>query len=193
MSIVLLLGTLPAPLLTDRCGRRMLFTVSAFFQGLSSIVIGSLGLATMVRQGEGWTCTNAIAGWTVAVSVLVFVFNFGYGWGPLVWVYCAEMFPLRTRSRCLGLTTMANWIGVYIVGRMTPILLGSIGFAAFLMFSFASLAALMLSMWLPETKGCMLEHIDQLFDQKLGVSDKKEQTSCTKSKENNTSSQVTTV
>lgn len=191
MSAVLVLGTLPAPVLADLCGRRMLFALSAFFQGLPSIVIGALGLSTMVRQGEGWSSTSVSAGWTVAVSVLVFVFNFGYGWGPFVWVYCAEMFPLKYRSRCLGLTTMANWIGVYIVGQLTPILLNSIGFATFLLFSLSSLAAILLAKWLPETKGVMLEHVDHLFDDKFGSPAGKRHGSCDpKSQEISTESEA---
>eukprot|EP00415_Alexandrium_ostenfeldii_P000590 UN0590 len=78
------------------------------------------------------------------------------------------MFPLRSRSRCVGLTTMSNWVGVYIVSQFTPVLLDALGFGTFLLFSLGSLLALSLALWLPETKGEVLEHIDQLFDRKVG-------------------------
>mmetsp|Transcript_23324 Transcript_23324/g.59547 ORF Transcript_23324/g.59547 Transcript_23324/m.59547 type:complete len:508 (+) Transcript_23324:83-1606(+) len=168
-NLVLLLGTTPAPFLMDRLGRRKLLAWSAALQGLPSLVIGIAGLTSMVREGDNWRTTNEVAGYATAIAVLIYVFNFGYGWGPTVWVYCGEMFPLKVRSRCVGLTTMSNWIGVYIVGQMTPILLANLGFGAFLLFSACSVLSFALALWLPETKGVVLERVDELFDQKLGV------------------------
>ncbi|CAE7242545.1 unc-43 [Symbiodinium microadriaticum] len=51
-----------------------------------------------------------MAAYVTVSMVFTFVINFAYGWGPMVWVYCAEMFPLRSRSRCVGVTTMSSWI-----------------------------------------------------------------------------------
>merc|ERR1711908_106316 len=87
----------------------------------------------------------------------------------MVWVYCAEIFPLKHRSRCVGLTTMSNWVGNYSIAQFTPMLLEAVGFGTFFLFALACLAALALAHWLPETKGLQLEQIDRLFDQKFGA------------------------
>mmetsp|Transcript_334 Transcript_334/g.768 ORF Transcript_334/g.768 Transcript_334/m.768 type:complete len:144 (-) Transcript_334:125-556(-) len=97
-----------------------------------------------------------------------FVANFAYGWGPIVWVYNSEIFPLRHRSQCVATAACANWIGNYAIAQFTPILLGRFGFLTFYLFGAFAFVAMLLSSWLPETKGVMLEHMQRIFDEKLG-------------------------
>mmetsp|Transcript_40584 Transcript_40584/g.116077 ORF Transcript_40584/g.116077 Transcript_40584/m.116077 type:complete len:440 (+) Transcript_40584:2-1321(+) len=114
------------------------------------------------------TVANSSAGWIIAISAFFFVFNFAYGFGPIVWVYCAEIFPLKYRARCIGVCTMANWVGNFIIAQFTPMLLSSIQFGTFLVFGFFCAISVVLSVWLPETKGVPLELIQKLFDKKSG-------------------------
>ena len=44
----------------------------------------------------------------VAFSCLA-IAAFAVSWAPLVWVVNAELYPLRYRSVCLGLSTASNW------------------------------------------------------------------------------------
>jgi len=152
-------ATFPALVLADRCGRRVLLCLGAAGMALACVVLGTLG---------GRTQSGSMADWLVTGMILFFVVNFAYSWGPIVWVYNAEIFPLKHRSRCMGCTTTANWAGNFVIAQFTPVLLDAIGFATFLIFAVFCLAGLVLAWWLPETKGVMLEHIDRLFDAKLG-------------------------
>merc|ERR1712060_995043 len=77
-------------------------------------------------------------------------------------------FPLKVRGYCVGLTTMAEWTGVFIVNQLTPMMLSSMGFGAFIFPGVFSLAAVFFALWLPETKGVLLEHMDQIFDARFG-------------------------
>merc|ERR1712194_796684 len=52
---------------------------------------------------------------------------------------------------------------------MGPALLEGIGFGTFIVFGAFALTSLVVAVWLPETKGVMLEHIDQVFDSKFGI------------------------
>ena len=45
-------------------------------------------------------------------EVVSFIACFASTWGPAVWVYCAEIFPLRHRARCVGVCTMSHGIEV---------------------------------------------------------------------------------
>eukprot|EP00932_Pfiesteria_piscicida_P010377 SRR837773.21301.p3 GENE.SRR837773.21301~~SRR837773.21301.p3 ORF type:complete len:254 (-),score=93.32 SRR837773.21301:5-664(-) len=112
--------------------------------------------------------TDSTAGWVIAISAFFFVFNFAYGFGPIVWVYCAEIFPARARARCVGVCTLANWVGNFIIAQFTPMMLSSIQFSTFLVFGFFCLISVFLAAWLPETKGVPLELIQVLFDKKSG-------------------------
>merc|ERR1712032_69559 len=92
-----------------------------------------------------------------------FIFNFGYGWGPVVWAYCAEMFPIKYRTLAVGATTDANWVGNIFVAMLPPLLLHSIGFHTFWVFAVVNLIGLALAAALPETKDKSLEEVQQVF------------------------------
>lgn len=163
------LATFPAVLLADRCGRRLLLASSAAGMIVACTVMGIVGV-TLVSKGEsGWRSSDPLAAAVMVTMVAMFVVCFAFGWGPLTWVYCAEMFPLRHRSRSIGWTTTANWAGNFLIAQLTPVLLELVGFGLFFLFGAFALAGLCLALWLPETKGVPLEAIDALFNAKVGV------------------------
>lgn len=156
------LATLPALCLADRCGRRCLLIWGAVGMTISCCIMALVGLA----KDEG----DLLGSYVTISMIFAFVVNFAYGWGPIVWVVCAEIFPLRHRSRCVGLTTMSNWVGNFLIAQMSPVLLETFGFGSFLLFAFFALCALLLACWIPETKNLPLEEIESLFQKKLGGS-----------------------
>uniref|UniRef100_A0A7S2JHX9 Hexose transporter 1 n=1 Tax=Zooxanthella nutricula TaxID=1333877 RepID=A0A7S2JHX9_9DINO len=166
-NFVNFLSTFPAVALADRAGRRTLMLCSSVGMLLACAVMGTTGLLCVSRpDGEKWAVSNQSAGWVIAISAFFFVFNFAYGWGPIVWVYCAEIFPLRYRARCIGVCAMANWVGNFIIAQFTPMLLEAIEFSTFYVFGLFCLVGVFLSAWLPETKGVPLEEVQELFDDK---------------------------
>lgn len=75
----------------------------------------------------------------VTVFCALYVIGFAYSWGPVVWVVCAEMFPIRERGKANSLTTFSNWFWTCIVGAVFPIastasLAGCFGFFAAVVF-----------------------------------------------------------
>merc|ERR1712084_54717 len=103
---------------------------------LASALITILGV-TFTNQNDGTieVLDNA-AGMCIVVAIFLFSAAFAYSWGPVTWVYCAEIFPLKVRGPCVGLTTMSEWAGVFVVNQSTPMLLQSMGFSAFGIFAF---------------------------------------------------------
>lgn len=171
-NLVNFLSTFPAIFVADRLGRRFLLIWSALGMTVSCLVMGTVGTQYIVQTEDGsWMSTSSNAGMVIAGTVFFFVFNFAYGWGPVVWVYTGEIFPLRFRSRCIGLTTTANWVGNWIVAQFTPMLLESVGFLTFCIFGLFCFSALLLACWLPETRGVELEQVGRVFDAKFGTSE----------------------
>merc|ERR1719188_2480441 len=99
--------------------------------------------------------------------IFLFIGSFAATWGPMVWVYCAEMFPQQERSWCVGASTAGNWIGNFCIAQLTPILLGQLRFQTFWIFGLFCLVGMLLACWLPETKGLDLEHVGEIFRHKL--------------------------
>ena len=116
-GVVMVLATVPGILLVDRVGRTVLLRYSAAGMLVSCLVLGIVGSSCMESAACGYAASGAI---------FFFVFNFAYGWGPVIWVYCAEMFPLVHRSRATGATTMANWAGNFCLAFFPPLLISTI-------------------------------------------------------------------
>merc|ERR1712187_338558 len=112
--------------------------------------MGAVGVASMTLGDDGnWTVSSGGAGWVIAISVFFFVFNFAYGAGPIVWTYCAEIFPLKYRARCVAVCTMANWAGNFIIAEFTPVLLDQVQFGTFFIFGTFCIIFAILAAWLP--------------------------------------------
>ncbi|CAF3806858.1 unnamed protein product [Rotaria socialis] len=169
-----LLSTIPALFLFDRLGRRNLL----IFCGLA-MVVGHLVAATIFVTGcnvtettiNGTTATldtvicSSNSGILMLVFTVVFVVFFALSWGPIAWIYAAEIFPLNVRARAISITTGSNWLmGTlmsYILELISP--LGIHG--VFYLFSGLSLLAVVfVYLFCPETRGILLEDIEDEFD-----------------------------
>lgn len=169
LSTVNFLATFPAILCADRFGRRFLLVWGAAGMGAACFVMGYLGCFLTKQVGDDLEPLYDAVPTGLLAMVFFFVICFAASWGPIVWVYTAEIYPLKYRGWCMGLTTTSNWVGNFAIAQLTPILLGTLGFGTFFLFGVSSLVALLLALWLPETKGVLLEHMDLIFEDKFGV------------------------
>jgi MFS family permease len=83
---------------------------------------------------------------------------------PVVWVVCAEMFPMRERGKANSLTTFSNWFWTTIIGALFPIassysLAGCFGFFAAVVF----IATFFVYFYLPETANRTATEIDEEY------------------------------
>jgi len=100
----------------------------------------------------------------VTFCCALYVIGFAYSWGPVVWVVCAEMFPMRERGKANSLTTFSNWFWTCIVGAVFPIastasLAGCFGFFAAVVF----IATTFVYFRLPETANLTAPEIDEQY------------------------------
>ncbi|CAF2952701.1 unnamed protein product [Rotaria sp. Silwood2] len=169
-----LLSTIPALFLFDRLGRRSLL----IFCGLA-MAVGHIVAATVFVTGcdvtesiingttaveERINCGSA-SGILMLVFTVIFVVFFALSWGPIAWIYAAEIFPLNVRARAVSITTGSNWLmGTamsYILELISP--LGIHG--VFYLFSgLTLLAVIFVYLFCPETRGVLLEDIEEEFD-----------------------------
>ena len=102
----------------------------------------------------------------ILILTCVFVISFAYSWGPVCWTVCAEIFPLRLRSRATAVTTASNWTAATAMGKIFPILANRSLPAAFSLFAAVCGAATAFVFFvLPETAGLTLEQVDRAFEQ----------------------------
>lgn len=160
-GVVNILATIPALLVIDRCGRTFLMKWSALGMMTCSAVLAAVG--DVCLEGENFTCGNWAKA-TCTVAICGFILNFAYGWGGMPWVYCSEMFPQKYRTKGVGATTDANWVGNILIAFMPPLMFARWGFDTFWVFVGTNMLCLWVAMTLPETKDKSLEEITYMFN-----------------------------
>ncbi|CAF0849621.1 unnamed protein product [Adineta steineri] len=166
-------STIPALFLFDRLGRRRLL----IFCGIG-MVIGHLAAATVFLTGCTVTKTvmnNIIvnevvncgkhSGILMLIFQVIYIVCFALSWGAICWIYAAEIYPLNVRARAMSLTTASHWfmciIMAYILELITPI---GIHGVFYLFGGLCVLGVIFVYLCCPETKGVLLEDIEEVFD-----------------------------
>jgi MFS transporter, SP family, arabinose:H+ symporter len=154
VGLVNLLFTLVAVALVDKAGRRILLLVGLVAQ---VIALGAVG----------WMFKADVGGIFLLIAILAFIGAFAMALGPIPWILCSEIFPMRVRGRAMSVATFTIWTSCYIVAQTFPMLNDSaaVGPAlTFWIYAACSLAALLFVFFMvPETKGRSLEEIEAGF------------------------------
>jgi SP family arabinose:H+ symporter-like MFS transporter len=150
IGLVNVVFTFVAIFTIDKWGRRPLLLVGIAGAVLSLLIIGilfSLGMTS---------------GPWILLFILAFIACFAFSFGPVCWVVVGEIFPNAIRGKAMALATLSLWIGNFLVGQLTPLLLDGLGSSwTFWIFALCCSPALWLT-WkvIPETKGRSLEDIE---------------------------------
>jgi hypothetical protein len=79
-------------------------------------------------------------------------------------MFCAEVFPNRIRMLCMVMTTCMQWLAQFMVVYSLPYMVVSIKSYTFIFFGICTLVAFVFTyLFVPETKGLLLEDMDILF------------------------------
>jgi hypothetical protein len=77
---------------------------------------------------------NLGAEWGFIVITWIYNFSFSCTNGPLSWIVPAEIFDTRTRSKGVSIATMMSFAFNTMIGQVTPIAMGSIGWKFYILF-----------------------------------------------------------
>lgn len=156
-----MLFTFPAIYLVDRWGRKKLLYVGA---ALMLITMLAAGLAF---QSIGNTIDPSLISQipknVLLAAVIVYIFGFAFSWGPVAWIVCSEIFPLKGREIGMTITTMVNWTFAGLVMRYALSFMDEFGKPSlFYLFSaFCILAIIFVAKFVPETKNITLEELEE--------------------------------
>ncbi|KAM5368011.1 hypothetical protein ACJZ2D_009725 [Fusarium nematophilum] len=173
LNIIQLVGVFSSLWTLDRFGRKTMLLAGSVLTLLPlviiSVMVGLFSDSWPSYRGEGWA----------SVALLLFyMLAFGGSWSPIPWAVPAEVFPSSLRAKGVSISTCSNWINNFIIGLITPPLVKSTGFGAYVFFAaFCLLSFAFVWFFVPETKGKTLEEMDTVFGDRSGVGDiaKKEQ------------------
>jgi len=148
------LATLIAIGLVDKWGRKPIL-----YTGFTIMAVGLGIVGTMMHLGIH---TPGEQIFTV-VMLLVFIVGFAMSAGPLIWILCSEVQPIKGRDFGIAISTMTNWIANFVVGATFLSLLDKFGQAqTFWLYAGFNVVFLLITFFLvPETKNITLEHIER--------------------------------
>lgn len=144
--------TILAVFIIDKVGRKQLI-----YWGVSGMILCLLAIGTYFAWGAGLGLGNGF----MLTFFLAYVFCCAISISAIVFVLLSEMYPNSVRGRAMSIAGFALWIGTYLIGQLTPVLLGWSQAGTFFIFAFMCIPY-MLIMWkiIPETTGRTLEEIE---------------------------------
>jgi SP family galactose:H+ symporter-like MFS transporter len=154
VGIVNVLATFIAIGLVDRWGRKPTLKL-----GFLVMAVGMGILGTMLHIGV----ESEVAKYFSIAMLLMFIVGFAMSAGPLIWVLCSEIQPLRGRDFGITVSTTTNWIANMIVGATFLTMLDTLGNAnTFWVYAALNVVFIFITIALiPETKNVSLEHIER--------------------------------
>ncbi|KAF2816110.1 general substrate transporter [Mytilinidion resinicola] len=156
-AILIFAVSIPAFLVADRVGRRTSILVGGSGLAFCMIVIGSLYASKSVHP------TGAVR-WVVVVLIFAFALTYAFTWAVSAKIYASEIQPARTRAAANCVAQGVNFFTNWLVAFTTPIFLANSSFGAYFLFGFLTLGTvLVLTAYMPETRGRSLEDIQAAF------------------------------
>ena len=155
VGIVNCLTTVIAVFIIDRVGRKQLI-----YWGVSGMIICLVAIGIYFAWGSSLGLGNGF----MLTFFLAYVFCTAISICAVVFVLLSEMYPNSVRGRAMSIAGFALWIGTYLIGQLTPVLLGWSQAGTFFLFA-VMCVPYMLIMWkvIPETTGKTLEEIEQYW------------------------------
>lgn len=150
-----LIMTAVAVLNVDKLGRRPLL-----LGGVAGITISLATLAAYFSFLQDYP-------YLAVGSLLLYVGSYQISFGPISWLMVSEIFPLRTRGRALGVTTLVNFGSNALVALAFAPLQDLVGESyTFVIFGIiGTLALTFIYTSVPETKGLSLEQISAKLEE----------------------------
>ena len=130
------------------------------YAGFWGMSISLFGLALMYYLGPAHGFAIQLL---AIIFIMLFLITFAFSAGPIVWILCAEIFPLNARDFSMVTAVLTNWICNFILAlTFLSVLNGAGPVFTFGGFAVINLIGVALIFWLlPETKGVSLEKIEQ--------------------------------
>ena len=156
VGIVNMLTTVIALLIIDKVGRKQLV-----WWGVGGMI------ACLVAIGSyfAWSGPLGLGTGFLLCFFLLYVFCTAISISAVVFVLLSEMYPNRVRGLAMSIAGLALWVGTYLIGQLTPWMLGSLTPAGtFFFFAFMCFPYLwIMARHIPDTTGKTLEEIENYW------------------------------
>jgi len=153
VGVTNLLFTILAMFFIDRFGRKTL------------LLIGALGMFFSLTGAALHFYDETLFGGGVAIFIISFIAFFAFSQGIVIWVFLAEIFPNKVRSKGQALASFTLWVMNALIGLIFPAALTYLGGGNVFMFFALMMIPFFLFVWklMPETKNKSLEELEKII------------------------------
>ncbi len=148
--------TVLALIIIDKVGRKKLV-----YWGVSGMIISLILIGIYFSKGD----VLGIPSVFLLIFFLFYIFACAISICAVIFVLLSEMYPVKIRGAAMSIAGLSLWIGTYLIGQLTPLMLSSLTPAGtFWLFALMCIPY-MLIVWklLPETTGKSLEEIEEMW------------------------------
>ena len=156
IGVVNMVTTILALLIIDKVGRKTLVYV-----GVSGMILSLLLIGLYFMVGESLDLSSIY----LLIFFLLYIFCCAGSISAVIFVFLSEMYPMKVRGLAMSIAGFSLWVGTYLIGQLTPLMLDNMTPAGtFFFFAFMCIPY-MLIVWklIPETAGKSLEEIEKYW------------------------------
>lgn len=156
VGIVNTVTTVAALLIIDKVGRKQLV-----YWGVSGMIVSLLLIAGYFTYGASLSLPPVL----LLIFFMIYIMCCAGSICAVVWVLLSEMYPTKVRAVAMSIAGFALWVGTYLVGQLTPVMLETFSAAGVFLIFAAMCVPYILIMWrgVPETTGKSLEEIEKYW------------------------------
>lgn len=156
VGLVNMLTTVLALVIIDKAGRKKLV-----YWGVSGMILALILIGFYFSSG----IKLAIPHIFLLIFFLFYIFCCAISICAVIFVLLSEMYPVKVRGAAMSVAGLSLWIGTYLIGQLTPVMLTSLTPAGTFWFFALMCIPYILIVWklLPETTGKSLEEIEEMW------------------------------
>jgi MFS transporter, SP family, arabinose:H+ symporter len=156
VGLVNMLTTVLALIIIDKVGRKQLV-----YWGVSGMIISLILIGIYFSMGTKLHLSQIY----LLIFFLFYIFACAISICAVIFVLLSEMYPVKVRGAAMSIAGLSLWIGTYLIGQLTPVMLTSFTPAGtFFLFAVMCIPYILI-VWklLPETTGKSLEEIEEMW------------------------------
>ncbi|MDP4224585.1 MAG: sugar porter family MFS transporter [Bacteroidota bacterium] len=156
VGLVNMLTTVLALAIIDKVGRKKLV-----YWGVSGMIVTLIFIGIYFASGTKLNLPHIL----LLIFFLLYIFCCAISICAVIFVLLSEMYPVKVRGSAMSVAGLSLWIGTYLIGQLTPVMLtGLTPAGTFWLFALMCIPYIMI-VWklLPETTGKSLEEIEEIW------------------------------
>jgi MFS family permease len=156
VGLVNMLTTVLALIIIDKVGRKKLV-----YWGVSGMIIALVLIGIYFAYGLKLGIPHVY----LLIFFLFYIFCCAISICAVIFVLLSEMYPVKVRGAAMSIAGLSLWVGTYLIGQLTPLMLTTFTPAGTFWFFAIMCIPYMLIVWklLPETTGKSLEEIEEMW------------------------------